>query len=446
MSAVVASNLIKRFGEKLAVADTSFAVGDGEFLVLVGPSGCGKTTTLRLLAGLEAVTSGDIAFGERIVTNLRPRDRDVAMVFQDYAIFPHLTVFENIAYGLRSRHAPRQEIGPRVNQAARTFRIDHLLGRKPRQLSGGERQRVALSRAMVRDAAVYLYDEPLSNLDAQLRYQAREDVLALHRAKRRPSIYVTHDQSEAMALGDRIAVMRDGTIQQIGTGDDLYSRPRNRFVAFFIGTPSINLFNVEVRSGDEGEVVLQSPAFSLTLPARCTRRSPSTSGSGHVRHSSRGPARPAHGAIRGDAGEHHPRRRQCHRADSSRQHGLPQHTGRRAARFRGDVQAASAGELSGEGDSAGDRRREGPPFRSQQRALAARVGLSTMPFVADIEARNDAPGPIWGPSPSSVTTSNPWWSSISVGRCSSCPESWRWRFRSYLSGCGSRWGSTARRP
>ena len=267
MSAVVASNLVKRFGEKLAVADTSFAVGDGEFLVLVGPSGCGKTTTLRLLAGLEAVTSGDIAFGERIVTNLRPRDRDVAMVFQDYAIFPHLTVFENIAYGLRSRRTPRQEIGPRVNQAALTFRINHLLERKPRQLSGGERQRVALSRAMVRDAAVYLYDEPLSNLDAQLRYQAREDVLSLHRAKRRPSIYVTHDQSEAMALGDRIAVMRDGTIQQIGTGDDLYSRPRNRFVAFFIGTPSINLFEVEVRAGDEGELVLQSPAFSLTLPS-----------------------------------------------------------------------------------------------------------------------------------------------------------------------------------
>jgi multiple sugar transport system ATP-binding protein len=267
MSAVVASNLVKRFGEKLAVADTSFSVGDDEFLVLVGPSGCGKTTTLRLLAGLEAVTSGDIAFGERIVTNLRPRDRDVAMVFQDYAIFPHLTVFENIAYGLRSRHAPRQEIGPRVNRAARTFRIEHLLGRKPRQLSGGERQRVALSRAMVRDAAVYLYDEPLSNLDAQLRYQAREDVLALHRAKRRPSIYVTHDQSEAMALGDRIAVMRDGMIQQIGTGDDLYSRPRSRFVAFFIGTPSINLFEAEVRAGEAGEVILQSPAFGLTLPS-----------------------------------------------------------------------------------------------------------------------------------------------------------------------------------
>lgn len=265
MSSITATNLTKRFGAKTAVAGTSFTVGDGEFLVFVGPSGCGKTTTLRLLAGLEPVTSGEIAFGERDVTNTRARDRDVAMVFQDYAIFPHLTVFENIAYGLRSRHAPRHEIGPRVTEAARTFRIDHLLQRKPRQLSGGERQRVALSRAMVRDAAVYLYDEPLSNLDAQLRYQAREDVLDLHRAKRRPSVYVTHDQSEAMALGDRIAVMRDGTIQQIGSGAELYERPRNRFVAFFIGTPSINLFDVTVRAaGDQAS--LASPAFDLALP------------------------------------------------------------------------------------------------------------------------------------------------------------------------------------
>jgi multiple sugar transport system ATP-binding protein len=266
MSAVTVSHLEKRFGEKVAVADSSFTVVEGEFLVLVGPSGCGKTTTLRLLAGLEGATSGQIVFGERDVTNIRARDRDVAMVFQDYAIFPHLTVFENIAYGLRSRHAPRPEIGPRVSEAARTFRIDHLLQRKPRQLSGGERQRVALSRAMVRDAAVYLYDEPLSNLDAQLRYQAREDVLALHRAKPKPSVYVTHDQSEAMALGDRIAVMRDGTIQQIGTGADLYARPQNRFVAFFIGTPSINLFEVELRAGADGHLIASCPAFELPLP------------------------------------------------------------------------------------------------------------------------------------------------------------------------------------
>jgi multiple sugar transport system ATP-binding protein len=268
MSAIAARRLVKRFGEKFAVADTSFEVADGEFLVLVGPSGCGKTTTLRLLAGLEAATSGEVAIGDRVVTNIRAKDRNVAMVFQDYAIFPHMTVFENIAYGLRSRHAPRREIGPKVTEAARTFRIEHLLQRKPRQLSGGERQRVALSRAMVRDAAVYLYDEPLSNLDAQLRYQAREDVLALHRAKHRPSVYVTHDQSEAMALGDRIAVMRDGTIQQIGTGSELYERPLNRFVAFFIGTPSINLFDVELRSEGSDRLVVATRAFALDVPDR----------------------------------------------------------------------------------------------------------------------------------------------------------------------------------
>lgn len=270
MSAIAARRLVKRFGDKVAVNDTSFAVAEGEFLVLVGPSGCGKTTTLRLLAGLEAATSGEIVLGERNVTKIRSKDRNVAMVFQDYAIFPHLTVFENIAYGLRSRHAPRREIGPRVTEAARTFRIEHLLWRKPRQLSGGERQRVALSRAMVRDAAFYLYDEPLSNLDAQLRYQAREDVLALHRAKERPSVYVTHDQSEAMALGDRIAVMRDGTIQQIGTGTDLYERPRNLFVAFFIGTPTINLFDVAVRFAEDERATVACPAFSLDLPQRLT--------------------------------------------------------------------------------------------------------------------------------------------------------------------------------
>ncbi len=265
MTAITVTNLTKHYGDKAAVAGNDFVVADGEFLVLVGPSGCGKTTTLRLLAGLEAATSGEITFGDRVVTNVRARDRNVAMVFQDYAIFPHLTVFENIAYGLRSRHAPRQEIGPRVTEAARTFRIDHLLPRKPRQLSGGERQRVALSRAMVRDADVYLYDEPLSNLDAQLRYQAREDVLSLHRTRPKPSVYVTHDQSEAMALGDRIAVMRDGAIQQIGTGADLYEHPRNRFVAYFLGTPSINLFDADLLyAGDQ--FVVACPAFNLPLP------------------------------------------------------------------------------------------------------------------------------------------------------------------------------------
>jgi multiple sugar transport system ATP-binding protein len=265
MNAISVTNVAKQFHEKIAVNNISFSVGEQEFLVLVGPSGCGKTTTLRMLAGLESVSSGEIRFGDQIVNTIRPRDRNIAMVFQDYAVFPHLTVFENIAYGLRSRGAPRKMIAERVPAAAKMFRIDHLLKRKPRQLSGGERQRVALARAMVRDASIYLYDEPLSNLDAQLRHQARDDILSLHREKRRPSIYVTHDQSEAMALGDRIAVMRDGQIMQIGSGAELYERPRNLFVAFFIGTPSINLFDVRLQSAG-GAVFAEGSTVRLRLP------------------------------------------------------------------------------------------------------------------------------------------------------------------------------------
>jgi multiple sugar transport system ATP-binding protein len=272
MVAISANHITKQFAEKIAVNDINFQVSEGEFLVLVGPSGCGKTTTLRLLAGLEALTKGDIFFGEKRVTEIRPRDRNIGMVFQDYAVFPHLTVFENIAYGLRSRGGlSNKVIRQKVEEAAKLFRIDPLLKRKPRQLSGGERQRVALSRALVRDADVYLYDEPLSNLDAQLRHQAREDILALHREKGRSSIYVTHDQSEAMSLGDRIAVMRNGQIEQIGTGSELYERPRNLFVAFFIGTPSMNIFDVMLRA--EGEKIwADGSAFSILLPASLTSK------------------------------------------------------------------------------------------------------------------------------------------------------------------------------
>ena len=258
MASITVQNLTKQFATKTAVQDVSFELGEHEFLVLVGPSGCGKTTTLRMLAGLEPTSSGDIIFGNRRVNDVRPKERNISMVFQDYAVFPHLTVFDNIAYGLRSRGAPRPLIQERVTSAAKTFRIDHLLQRKPRQLSGGERQRVALSRAMVRDADLFLYDEPLSNLDAQLRHQAREDIVALHNQKQKPSVYVTHDQSEAMSMGDRIAVMRDGRIEQIGTGGDLYERPRNLFVAYFIGTPSINLFDVVIQAESDGLYAVHS--------------------------------------------------------------------------------------------------------------------------------------------------------------------------------------------
>jgi multiple sugar transport system ATP-binding protein len=264
-SPIVVDDLVKTFEQKNAVDHVSFEVREGEFLVFVGPSGCGKTTTLRLIAGLEAATSGEIRMDGRVVNEIRPRDRNVAMVFQDYAVFPHLTVYENIAYGLRSRGAPGAVIKERVPKAAKTFRIDHLLKRKPRQLSGGERQRVALARAMVRDANLYLYDEPLSNLDAQLRHEAREDILALHQTHKKPSLYVTHDQSEALALGDRIAIMRAGKIEQIGSGSELYEKPRNKFVAFFLGTPSINLFEARLQSsGDALEAI--TDAFTLRLP------------------------------------------------------------------------------------------------------------------------------------------------------------------------------------
>ena len=265
MSVISISHLTKRFEGKVAVNDISFQLAEREFLVLVGPSGCGKTTTLRMLAGLEPPTSGDILFGDRLVNGIRPKDRNVAMVFQDYAVFPHLTVYENIAYGLRSRGVSNKIIKERVPAAAKMFRIEALLNRKPRQVSGGERQRVALARAMVRDADLYLFDEPLSNLDAQLRHQAREDILTLHQEKKSSSVYVTHDQSEAMALGDRIAVMRDGRIEQLGTGTELYEKPHNLFVAFFLGTPSINIFEVELIARD-GSIFAKSTTFNLRLP------------------------------------------------------------------------------------------------------------------------------------------------------------------------------------
>jgi len=269
MAVIQVNNLTKQFdNDKIAVNNVSFRVDEGEFLVLVGPSGCGKTTTLRLLVGLESVSAGEIRFGDRVVNEIRPRDRNVAMVFQDYAVFPHMNVFENIAYGLRSRGGySRQEIRERVDKAAKMFRIEPLLKRKPRQLSGGERQRVALARAMVRDADLYLFDEPLSNLDAQLRHGAREDIMTLHQEKQRPAVYVTHDQSEAMALGDRIAVMRDGFLEQIGTGSELYNQPVNLFVAFFIGAPSINLFDATIEA-QNGSYYVRTKDFRALLPER----------------------------------------------------------------------------------------------------------------------------------------------------------------------------------
>ncbi|MER3468851.1 MAG: glycerol-3-phosphate ABC transporter ATP-binding protein, partial [Thermoflexus sp.] len=256
MASVAFENVTKQFGNVVAVKDLTLYIPDGEFLVLVGPSGCGKTTTLRLLAGLEEVTRGRIYIGDRDVTEIPPKDRNIAMVFQSYALYPHMNVYDNIAFGLRMRKVPKPEIERRVREAARMLEIEHLLDRKPRQLSGGQRQR---------DPAVFLFDEPLSNLDAKLRVQTRAELIKLHQRLGTTFVYVTHDQVEAMTMGTRIAVMKDGVLQQVDTPQNLYERPDNLFVAGFIGSPPMNFF--ESRLVLEGDTLwVDTGAFRVPVP------------------------------------------------------------------------------------------------------------------------------------------------------------------------------------
>jgi multiple sugar transport system ATP-binding protein len=241
---VTFTNVTKQFGETTAVADLSLEISDGEFMVLVGPSGSGKTTALRLLAGLEALTSGSIRIGERVVDTVAPRERDIAMVFQDYALYPQMSVRQNLAFGLKIRKLPRAEIKRRVDETAGLLGIEELLERKPRALSGGQRQRVALGRALVREPQVFLMDEPLSNLDAKLRAQTRSEIRRLQHEIGTTTVYVTHDQVEAMTMGDRISTMRDGVLEQVGDPDSVYGQPANTFVASFIGSPAMSLARV----------------------------------------------------------------------------------------------------------------------------------------------------------------------------------------------------------
>jgi multiple sugar transport system ATP-binding protein len=241
VASVTLSGIVKRFDRTTAVHGIDLAIADGEFVVLVGPSGCGKSTTLRMIAGLEDLTAGEIRIGERVVDRLEPKDRNIAMVFQNYAIYPHMTVRKNIAFGLRMAKLPKAEEERRVREAAEILGLVDLLERRPAQLSGGQRQRVAIGRAMVRNPAVFLFDEPLSNLDAQLRAQMRLEIKKLHQTLATTVVYVTHDQVEAMTLADRIVVMRDGRIEQVGTPTEVYRRPASMFVARFIGSPSMNM-------------------------------------------------------------------------------------------------------------------------------------------------------------------------------------------------------------
>ncbi len=265
MAGVTYDHVTKQFGEVKAVNDLTIEVKDKEFLVLVGPSGCGKTTALRLLAGLEEITAGNILIGDRVVNDVAPKDRDIAMVFQSYALYPHMTVYDNMAFGLRLRKTPKADIDRRVKEAADILGIGALLTRKPKQLSGGQRQRVALGRAIVREPKVFLMDEPLSNLDAKLRVQTRAEISKLHQRLETTFIYVTHDQTEAMTMGSRIAVMRDGVLQQLDSPQRLYDCPSNMFVAGFIGSPAMNFFNATV-SGSREDMSMDTGAFRLPVP------------------------------------------------------------------------------------------------------------------------------------------------------------------------------------
>jgi multiple sugar transport system ATP-binding protein len=265
MASITYDHVWKRFGDVVAVQDLDIQIDDKEFLIFVGPSGCGKTTSLRLLAGLEEISEGNIYIGDRQVNDVPPKDRDIAMVFQSYALYPHMTVYDNMAFGLKLRKTPKAEIDQRVKEAADILGIGNLLDRKPKQLSGGQRQRVAVGRAIVRDPAVFCMDEPLSNLDAKLRVQARAEISKLHQRLETTFIYVTHDQVEAMTMGTRIAVMRDGLLQQVDTPKNLYDLPHNVFVAGFIGAPSMNFFDATLTSND-GKVFMDAGYFRLELP------------------------------------------------------------------------------------------------------------------------------------------------------------------------------------
>ena len=272
MAQVVLKDLNKKYDEVHAVKDVNLTIRDKEFMVLVGPSGCGKTTTLRMVAGLEEITAGEIAIGDRIVNDLPPKDRDIAMVFQNYALYPHMSVYDNMAFGLKMRKFPKPEVAKRVQEAAEILGIQELLKRKPRQLSGGQRQRVAVGRAIVRHPQVFLFDEPLSNLDAKLRVQMRTEIKRVHQKVRTTTVYVTHDQVEAMTLADRVVVMNRGKIEQIGAPNDLYHAPKTRFVAGFIGSPAMNFIPCRLEEAEGSLRARLSDQIVLPVPAGRTAR------------------------------------------------------------------------------------------------------------------------------------------------------------------------------
>ncbi len=346
-----------------AVHKLSLDVADGEFLVLVGPSGCGKSTALRMIAGLETITSGELRIGDKVVNDLEPKDRDIAMVFQSYALYPHLTVRDNIAFALKLKKMPKDEINERVDKAARILELTENLDRKPGQLSGGQRQRVAMGRAIVRQPQAFLMDEPLSNLDAKLRVQMRAEVSKLQHTLNVTTVYVTHDQIEAMTMGDRVAVLSRGVLQQVGTPQDLYDHPDNLFVGAFIGSPQMNLLEATV-SSNGGGTTLKFGSSTLTVPASVLAKAPSLAGYDgrrvavgirpehltrrhrrRARHHQRRRRRPRRPRLRGHPPRDHRRRRRRHvgRREHRRNVGPGR---RRPCRTARDGAARRAGDAS----------------------------------------------------------------------------------------------------
>lgn len=267
MASVTYDHVWKKYGDVIAVQDLNLAIEDKEFLVLVGPSGCGKTTALRCLAGLEEITEGQVLIGDQVVNDVAPKDRDIAMVFQSYALYPHMSVYDNMAFGLKLRKMPKDKIDARVQESARILGIEGLLKRKPKELSGGQRQRVAVGRAIVREPKVFLFDEPLSNLDAKLRVQTRAEISKLHKRLETTFIYVTHDQTEAMTMANRIAVMSKAKLQQLDSPQMLYDHPANLFVAGFIGSPAMNFFNGKMVEAD-GALIVDLGSFTVRIPEK----------------------------------------------------------------------------------------------------------------------------------------------------------------------------------
>ncbi len=276
MAGLTLKNIYKKYpGGVVAVSDVNLEIRDKEFIVLVGPSGCGKSTTLRMIAGLEEISEGELYIGDRLVNDIAPKDRDIAMVFQNYALYPHMTVFENMAFGLKLRKVPKDEIERKVNEAAKILDLTHLLDRKPKAMSGGQRQRVALGRAIVRSPKVFLLDEPLSNLDAKLRAQMRTEISKIHKKLGTTFIYVTHDQTEAMTMGDRIVCMKDGFVQQVDTPQNLYEKPANKFVAGFLGSPQMNFVDATLKEefgqyivefGNDNQIIVPESKVNDELP------------------------------------------------------------------------------------------------------------------------------------------------------------------------------------